>query len=151
MKKFYFVQFGVKLFKFTCDNNEAKECIYNSVPSEVKILSHLKLNRYLHKCASRHKNSSFSIYTTNTDFSNRCLKTIIYMPKYTGFYVYYLYIIFIWLNYIHLQVGCRLTLIQDMLSHICNICSEIHWKFWINVLCTKKTHELHEASSKFCH
>lgn len=112
---------------------------------------HIKVKSTLHKCASRHKNSSFSIYTTNTDFSNRCLKTTIYMPKYTGFYVYYLYIIFIWLNYIHLQVGCRLTLIPDMLSHICNICSEIHWKFWINVLCTKKTHELYEASSKFCH
>lgn len=47
MKKFYFVQFGVKLFKFTWGNNESKECIYNFVPSEVKILPHLKLNRHM--------------------------------------------------------------------------------------------------------
>ena len=47
VKKFYFVPFGVKLFKFTWDNNEAKEYIYNFVLSEVKILSHLKLNRHM--------------------------------------------------------------------------------------------------------
>ena len=78
-KVFYFVQVTDLIIKpnFVQSSSMSLKIILCTRLSldivHIKVKStHVKI-----KYASRHKNSNFSIYTTNADFSNRCLKTMV--------------------------------------------------------------------------
>ena len=78
VKTFYFVQVTDLIIKpnFVQSSSMSLKIILCTRLSldivHIKVKSTVKI-----KYASRHKNSNFSIYTTNADFSNRCLKTMV--------------------------------------------------------------------------